>query len=64
MKMIIEDAKKSKSLEAKFKRCKAAVQKQGKSESSSFAICSPLNPKLSKSRRGKLSASRRRTTHK
>ena len=50
----IEDGKKSESLEARFVRCKSAVQSQGKSNNAAYAICSPLNPGISKTRRAQL----------
>jgi len=53
----IEDGKKSESLEARFVRCKSAVQSQGKSKSAAYAICSPLNPAIKKNRRAQLKKS-------
>jgi len=52
--MLIFDAKKSEGLESRFLRCKSHVQASGKSLSSAYAICSPLNPAISKNRRKQL----------
>jgi hypothetical protein len=62
----IEDGKKSESLEARFSRCKNSVQSQDKSKSAAYAICSPLNPGISKTRRTQLKKSQivNRTTSK
>ena len=53
----IEDAKKPEGLEARFIRCKNAVQSQGKSLSAAYAICSPLNPAIKKGKRAQLKKS-------
>lgn len=57
MNMMFEDSKKSETLEARFLRCKSSVQSQGKSKSSAYAICSPLNPSIKKDRREQLKKS-------
>ena len=53
----ILDGKKSETLEARFLRCKSAVQAKGKSKSSAYAICSHLNPAIKSDRRKQLKKS-------
>ena len=54
--MLIFDAK-GESLETRFLHCKNKVQAKGKSSSSAYAICSYLNPAISKTRRSQLKKS-------